>query len=89
VAKSTPESTNRIESILAVMIVTVIGASLLAFVALLIGTATGAGNDDGFSEGLWPTVILMPLVGLPIGFVLVLALLIINMVRRSRGAKRG
>lgn len=69
------------------MVAGVIGASVLAFLCVIIGTAAGAGADDGFSQGIWPFVIMFPLVGLPIGFVLIIALIIASSVRRSRAAR--
>jgi hypothetical protein len=58
--------------------------SVLAFFAIIIGTWSGMGSAD-FSAGAWPSVTLMPLFGLPVGFVLIIALLIVS-TRRRRGA---
>jgi hypothetical protein len=69
------------------MVAAVVGLSILAFVAVLIGTSAGVGNNDGFSQGIWPIVLTLPLFGLPIGFVLVIALLGTSAVRRSREAR--
>ena len=35
------------------------------------------------SQGLWPTVFLFPLIGLPIGFVLIIVLLFMNLARAA------
>ena len=78
---------NRAERVLAYMFAGVVGVSILAFLAVIIGTAAGAGADDGFSQGVWPFVIMLPWFGLPLGFLLLIALLIVNTVRRSREAK--
>lgn len=84
-----PVRANRIERILAIAVVVVIVASLGCFIAMIVGTSLGVGDNDGFSHGIWPTIILVPYYGLPLAFVLIVALLASNGVRRSRAAKRG
>lgn len=88
VSNSNAIADNRAERILATMVAATVGLSLLAFFAILIGTAMGAGADDGFSNGIWPFILMLPYFGLPIGFLLLLALLIVNGVRRARAARR-
>lgn len=80
---------HRAERILAYMFVAIVGLSILAFIAVMIGTATGAGANDGFSQGIWPLVIMLPWFGLPIAFLLLIALLIVNGVRRARAGRAG
>lgn len=75
---------SRLERVLAAIIGAVIALSVLAFFAIIIGTWAGMGSGD-FSVGVWPSVTLMPLFGLPVGFVLIIALLIVS-TRRRRGA---
>ncbi|WP_440710004.1 hypothetical protein [Herbiconiux sp. YIM B11900] len=77
-------SSGRIERALAFMIAATLGLSVLAFLALIVGTAVGVRD---FGEGVWPVIIFLPLIGLPIGFVLMLVLLILNMRRRLRDAR--
>ncbi|MGO4104146.1 hypothetical protein AB4Y63_09360 [Leifsonia sp. YAF41] len=79
-----PPSPQRIDRIMAYMVAGVVGVSILAFFAMIAGTAAGVGANDGFSQGVWPFVIMLPLFGLPLGFVLIIALLVISTVRRSR-----
>ena len=69
------------------MVAAVVVLSILCFITLIAGTALGAGNNDGFSQGLWPTVITLPLFGLPVGFVLIIVLMVLSGVRRSREAR--
>ena len=80
---------HRAERILAYMFVAIVGLSILAFIAVMIGTAVGAGENDGFSQGIWPLVLTLPLFGLPIAFLLLIALLIVNGVRRARAGRAG
>ena len=85
---SGPLTQHRAERILAYMFVAIVGLSILAFIAVMIGTAVGAGENDGFSQGIWPVVLMLPLIGLPIGFLLLITLLIVNGVRRTRESRQ-
>ena len=67
---------SRLERTLAFMVFSTIGLSILCFLAVIIGSTLGWAP--------WPVIIILPLVGLPIGFVLIIALIAINLVRRSR-----
>ena len=80
---------HRAERILAYMFVAIVGLSIAAFLAVMIGTAAGAGANNGFSQGILPTVIMLPWFGLPIAFLLLIALLIVNGVRRARAGRAG
>jgi hypothetical protein len=67
---------NRAENTLAYMAAGVIAISILAIVATLLAA---------FMKFQIPTLVMaMPLVGLPLGFLLVIALLITSMVRKSK-----
>lgn len=87
VSDSGPITEHRAERVLAFMFAAVVGLSILAFLAVIIGTAAGAGADNGFSQGVWPYIIMLPWFGLPIAFLLLIALLIVNWVRRSRESR--
>lgn len=88
-SESGPITEHRAERILAYMFVGIVGISILAFLAVMFGTLAGAGEDDGFSSGVWPFVIMLPWFGLPLAFLLLIALLIVNAVRRRRGSEPG
>ena len=66
------------------MVAGVVGLSILCFIAMIAGTALGVGNNDGFSKGLWPVVITLPLFGLPLGFLLTIGLIVFVAIRRKR-----
>ena len=68
---------NRVERVLAYMVASIIVLSLAAFIALIVGTAVGLERDD-FAQGIWPTITILPLIGLPIGFVLIIVLLVVS-----------
>jgi len=46
---------------------------------------TAAGVD--MTEGIGPAVVVLPAIGLPLGFVLVVVLLITSVIQRGRAAK--
>lgn len=77
---------NRLERALAYMVAAVILVSLASFVAVLIAYGQSF-TAEQYSSGIWPIVTILPLIGLPIGFVLIIALLIVSAVRRGRAAK--
>lgn len=83
-AKETPPSDNRTERILSYMVASAIGLSIISFFAVIIGTAAGVRD---FGEGIWGMVTLLPVVGLPIGFILIIVVLILSFRRRAREAK--
>lgn len=77
----------RIDRIFAFMSLGIALFAIICFFAIMIGTATGMQQED-FRYGVWPVVAAVPLFGLPIAFLLILALLIMSFVRRARAAKR-
>ncbi|MBN9150918.1 MAG: multidrug ABC transporter ATPase [Salinibacterium sp.] len=78
---------NQTERILAYGVLVLVGLALICFIAVIVGTTLGAGADDGFSHGIWPAVFFVQYYGLPLAFLLIIALLVSNAVRRSRAAK--
>lgn len=73
---------------LAAVIGAVIGLSVLAFFAIIIGTWSGMESAD-FAGGIWPSVTLMPLFGLPLGFIFIIVLLIVATNRRRGVGEHG
>lgn len=69
---------------MAYLIAVLVVLSLASFIAVIVGTALGAGTDDGFSEGLWPAVLMLPLFALPSAMLLTIALLVISSVTRRK-----
>ena len=74
---------NRIERILAFVIASVVGISIIAIVAIFIGRATNA----DFTGGAWPTIAALPLFSLPLVIVLLIVFLIVSVTRRARLAR--
>jgi uncharacterized membrane protein len=86
VAKETPVTIHRNERVLAFMIAGIVGLSIVAFLTVIIATASGLPGNQ-FKGGFWQAVALLPGVGLPIGFLLIIVLIVISGLRRSREAK--
>lgn len=74
------------ERILAYATITIIVVALGSFFATLI---VGMANREAVAEGLWPVVYGISLFALPIGFVLLVLLLVVAQMRRSRDARLG
>lgn len=80
----TPQPASRVQRTLAYIAAGLVILSIACFFVLIIGTWLGAGPDQGSGKGIWPTVELLPLGALPVAFVLVLIVLVVNMVGRSK-----
>ncbi|MFF2372644.1 multidrug ABC transporter ATPase [Agromyces sp. NPDC058110] len=74
----------RVERVLAFMFAGLVLLSIAAFIAVIFATVAGVAENDGFSQGVWPVVIMLPWFGLPIAFLLLIALFIVHAVNRSR-----
>ncbi|WGD36987.1 hypothetical protein [Lysinibacter sp. HNR] len=82
---------SRIEHVLAYAIAVIIGLSILSFLSVLIASLLGF-ERSSFTQGVWPIVTAASYVGLPLGFVLIMTLLILGMIRRraqTPDAKKG
>lgn len=72
-----------VERILAFIVLFVVAAAFVSFFAVLIAGMNGVERDD-FTEGPWPFITWVSYVGLPVGLILILTLLVMNMRRRSK-----
>jgi len=84
VAKNNPVDVNRNERILAYMLASAIGLSILAIIAILVGTGVGVRD---FDEGIWPVIIMLPNIGFPLGIILLVVLVVVSARRKSRAAR--
>lgn len=84
--KDTPVTIHRNERVLAFMIAAIVGLSILAFLTVIIATAAGLKGDQ-FTGGFWQFMALLPGVGLPLGFAMIIVLIVISGRRRSRDAR--
>ncbi len=71
-----------IEKILAYSSISIIVIAVISYITTLI-VAMAAGSEV-LAEGLWQVVTFIAYVGLPVGFALLITLLIINFSRRGR-----
>jgi hypothetical protein len=76
----------RLDRILAYMSLGLVVLSIGCFIAVII--ARPAGVTD-FSQGIWPLIAVLPLIALPVAFVMIVALLIMTFVRRARANRAG
>ena len=79
-AEDTPTLT---EKVLAYSSLAIIAFALISFFATLIAALVGVERTT-LAQGFWPVVTWVGYVGLPIGFVLIVALLTITRRRRKR-----
>jgi hypothetical protein len=84
VAKNTAVDVNRNERIIAYMLASAIGLSVLAIIAILAGTGLGVRD---FDEGIWPVIIILPSIGFPLGIILLIVLVLVSARRKSRVAR--
>lgn len=77
----------RVDRILAFSALGIAAASVICFFAIIIGTAVGMQQED-FGSGLWPVVAAVPYWGLPLAFVMIVVLLAMSFIRKSRAASR-
>ncbi|PZE27163.1 MULTISPECIES: hypothetical protein [unclassified Curtobacterium] len=63
------------------MIAGIIAVALVCFLVLIVAWLT-VGSIPG--TGIWPTVEAFPLIGFPIGLLLIIALLAVNWTKRAR-----
>ena len=73
----------RIDRILAFMSFGLLLLSIVSFVAIMIGSATGG----DMQTGIWPTVGAIVWFAPPLAFVLLITLVIMSFVRRARANK--
>jgi hypothetical protein len=81
VAQGTAVPLNRTERVLAFVLAGVGALTVAAIVALLVARAAGVSDLSG---GLWPTVAVLPLIGLPVLLVLAIVLIVAMSTRRRR-----
>jgi uncharacterized membrane protein YiaA len=72
---------HRTERVLVSMIAAVVGLSVLAFLARIVGTLVGVSD---YTAGVWPAVTVLPLVGFPVAILLIIAFVVATVVRRGR-----
>ena len=84
-AKSPPPapSASRAQRVLAFMFAAVMGLSLISLILIIVAGAIRA----DVRTGIWPVILVLPLPGLSMAVLLLIALLAVTAVRRSRAAR--
>ncbi|WP_241702556.1 hypothetical protein [Leifsonia shinshuensis] len=85
--QQTPPPVSRAQRTLAFIAAALVVVSLVCFAAMLIGGAAGAMPQQGSGVGLWPAVIVFPLVAFPVAFVLIIVVIILSVRQRRTAAK--
>ena len=80
-----PNTPTLIERILAYASLSIIAIALLSFFGTLI---VGLNDRRALAEGFWPVVYGISMIGLPIGFALLIILLILTQRRRRHEARK-
>jgi hypothetical protein len=62
-------------------------ASVVCFFAIIIGTWIGM-DQEAFGHGAWPFIAAIPYWGLPLAFVMIIALLTMSFIRKGRASSR-
>ncbi|MFC4223820.1 hypothetical protein [Lysinibacter cavernae] len=78
---------SRVERVLVYMVAGIIGVSILSFIAVLVASFSGVGRE-AFAAGMWPVIVAITYVGLPVGFILIVVLMILGIIRRKREANQ-
>lgn len=85
--QQTPPAASRAQRILSYIVAALVIVSLVCIAAILIGTAVGGFASQGSGQGVWPAVFLLPLLALPIAFILLIVLIVMTGRRRSAEAR--
>ena len=64
----------------------VLGLGIACMFALIIGEFT-AREAIQYNQGVWPVVAFMPLIAIPVGFLTLIALMVVTFRRRAQAAK--
>ena len=75
----------RTERILGTMVITIVVFCVLAFLAII----TAGITQLDLTSPIGSVILVLPGIGLPIAFILMIALLIVNMIRRRKSASAG
>ncbi|MEN2736905.1 hypothetical protein ABCS02_03855 [Microbacterium sp. X-17] len=85
--QQTPPPASRLQRVLSYIAAALVIVSLLCIAAILIGSAVGGMPQQNEGQGLWPAVIVFPLLAFPIAFVLVIVVIVSSSRQRRRAAK--
>lgn len=81
-------TSTRLERTLAFLSLSIIAIAVISFFATLVAGLLGVTREE-LASGLWPVVTWVSYVGLPVGFVLMITLILLTRRRRSRAMRSG
>lgn len=76
----------RVDRILAFISLGLAIVAIGCFFAVILARPLGVTD---FTAGVWPLVVVFPLIALPISFILIVVLLVMSFVRRARANRGG
>jgi len=76
----------RIDRLLAFMSLGLLLLSVICFVAIMIGSASGMKHDD-FGQGAWPLIGTLVYIAPIVAFILLMAVLVMTFIRKARVGK--
>lgn len=79
-----PHGIDRVGRALGFSAISVVGLGVVCIVITLLGAINGASNS---ARGIWPTINILPQIAFPIGVLLILAWLVVNIIRMSKKNK--
>ena len=83
VAENTPVTVYRTERVLTYMAASSIGLAIIGIIALIIA---GVARVNA-TEGIWPTITVLPAIGLTLGVGFAIAFIVVSAIRRARESK--
>ena len=85
--QKTLTASERVQRILAYAATALIAVSVLSIFAILIGTMAGASRAQAAGDGIWRFLEVLPYYALPIGFLLLIAVIAMVWSKRGRVAR--
>ncbi|HEU0256377.1 MAG TPA: hypothetical protein VFQ96_00900 [Microbacteriaceae bacterium] len=80
-----PRTDSPLQRVLAYATVICIVLSLAAITAIIVAYSMGIAQSDQLRHGLWPAIVATPMVGFPLGLILMMVLLwTTSLARRAR-----
>jgi TRAP-type C4-dicarboxylate transport system permease small subunit len=77
----------RVDRFLAFTALGIAATSVVCFFAIIIGTWIGM-DQAAFGGGAWPIIAAIPYWGLPVAFLMIIALLTMSFIRKGRASSR-
>lgn len=80
-AENTPVHLNRTERVIAFMVASIGGLSVVAILAVIVGNLAGIRD---YSGGVWPLAVVLPAIGLPVTATLLIVFFVLRALHQRR-----